>query len=264
MAEAKATSAVKLNKEVFAVEVSNHELLGRAYRAYLANSRSAQATAKKRGEVRGGGRKPWQQKGTGRARIGSTRAPHWRGGGVTFGPTGDQNFTITIPKSAKKVAIRQALSIQNKEGLIQTFPGLKFKDGKTKEAADFLKKQKADALNSVLVVVASKDEKVIRATANIQNIKVIAATYLNVYDILNADLILISTDSVAVIEKWLLESTSKVGSKKAELKIATVKAGEDKKATKTNKRKISVEELKARTPKVKSTEAVLAGEGKAK
>lgn len=262
MAEAKATPAVKLNKEVFAVEVKNHELLGRAYRAYLANSRSAQAVAKKRGEVRGGGRKPWQQKGTGRARIGSTRAPHWRGGGVTFGPTGDQNYTITIPKSAKKVAIRQALTLQNKEGIIHTFPGLEFKDGKTKEAVDFLKKQKATDLNSVLVVLTSKDEKVVRATANIQNIKVIAATYLNIFDVLNADLILISTDSLPVIEKWLLESTPKVGAKKAELKISTVKAGEDKTPTKTNKRKISVEELKARTPKIKSTEAVLAGGAK--
>jgi len=249
MAEAKPTSAspaVKLNKDVFAVEVSNHELLGRAYRAYLANSRSAQAVAKKRGEVSGGGRKPWQQKGTGRARIGSTRAPHWRGGGVTFGPTGDQNYTITIPKSAKKVAVRQALSVQNKEKLVVTFPGLKFKNGKTKEAADFLKKQKASDLNSVLVVVASKDEKVVRATANIQNIKVVTASYLNVFDILNADLILISNDSLPVIEKWLLTETSKEGSKKAEAKIATVKTGDDKKATKTNKRKVSVEELKAK------------------
>lgn len=249
MAETKTAPAVKLNKDVFAVEVSNHELLGRAYRAYLANSRSAQAVVKKRGEVSGGGRKPWQQKGTGRARIGSIRAPHWRGGGVTFGPTGDQNYTITIPKGAKKVALRQALSIQNKDKLVQTFPGLKFKDGKTKEAADFLKKQKATDLNSVLVVVASKDEKVVRATANIQNIKVVTASYLNVFDILNADLILISTDSLPVIEKWLLETTSKAGSKKAEAKIATVKTGDAKTPTKTNKRKVSVEELVAKAEK---------------
>lgn len=249
MAEA---TTVKLNKDVFAVEVKNHELLGRAYRAYLANARSAQATAKKRGEVRGGGRKPWQQKGTGRARIGSTRAPHWRGGGVTFGPTGDQNYTITIPKSAKKIAVRQALSLQNKEKLIQTFPGLKFKDGKTKEAADFLKKQKATDLNSVLVVVTSKDDNVVRATANIQNIKVVTASYLNVFDILNADLILISTDSLPVIEKWLLENTSKAGAKKAQAKISTVKTGEAKVPTKTNKRKVSVEELVARAESKKT------------
>jgi large subunit ribosomal protein L4 len=226
-----------LNKSIFSVEVTNHELLGRAYRAYLSNGRTAAAVAKKRGEVSGGGRKPWQQKGTGRARIGSIRAPHWRGGGVTFGPTGDQNYTITIPKTAKKVAIRQALSIQNKEGLVKTIENLKFKDGKTKEAADFLKKQKADGLKQVLVVVASKDENIVRATANLQTIKVVAATYLNVYDIINADLILVTKDSLPVLDKWLLELASKDGSKKAELKISTIKAGQDKVPTKTYKKK---------------------------
>ncbi|HRV76164.1 MAG: 50S ribosomal protein L4 [Candidatus Nomurabacteria bacterium] len=251
MAEAKTTAtseAVKLNKDIFSLEVSNHELLGRSYRAYLANARSAQASAKKRGEVRGGGRKPWQQKGTGRARIGSTRAPHWRGGGVTFGPTGDQNYTITIPKSAKKVAIKQALSLKNQEKLVQTFQAsaLNIKDGKTKEVLDFLKKQKADQINRVLVVVANKDDKISRSASNLQNLKVVAANYLNVFDILNADLILLSSDSLPVIEKWLLENTSKVGSKKAEEKIATVKTGDAKKATKTNKRKVSVEDLKAK------------------
>lgn len=246
MAETKTAPVAKLHKDIFSVEVSNHELLGRSYRAYLANARSAQAVAKKRGEVSGGGRKPWQQKGTGRARIGSNRAPHWRGGGVTFGPTGDQNYTVTIPKSAKKVAVRQALSIQNKEKLVQTFAGLNFKDGKTKEAADFLKKQKADQFNRVLVVVASKDEKVTRAAGNIQSLKVVSANYLNVFDILNADLILISTDSLPVIEKWLLGDVSKAGSKKAEAKIAAVKTGDAKKATKTSQRKVSVEDLKAR------------------
>ena len=226
-----------LNKSIFSVKVTNHELLGRAYRAYLSNGRTAAAVAKKRGEVSGGGRKPWQQKGTGRARIGSTRAPHWRGGGVTFGPTGEQNYTITIPKTAKKVAIRQALSIQNKEGLVKTIENLKFKDGKTKEATDFLKKQKADSLKQVLVVVASKDENINRATANLQSLKVVAATYLNVYDIINADLILITKDSLPVLDKWLLDLASKEGSKKAELKISTVKAGQDKVPTKTYKKK---------------------------
>jgi len=226
-----------LNKAIFAVEVTNHELLGRAYRAYLSNGRTAAAVAKKRGEVSGGGRKPWQQKGTGRARIGSNRAPHWRGGGVTFGPTGDQNYTITIPKTAKKVAIRQALSLQNKEGLIKTIENLKFKEGKTKEAADFLKKQKADSLKQVLVVVANKDANIIRAVSNIQSLKVVAASYLNVYDIINADLILLTKDSLPVLDKWLLETASKVGSKKAELKISTIKAGQDKIPTKTNKKK---------------------------
>jgi large subunit ribosomal protein L4 len=223
----------KLNKDVFGLEVTNHELLGRAYRAYLAGGRTAAAVAKKRGEVSGGGRKPWQQKGTGRARIGSNRAPHWRGGGVTFGPTGDQNYTITIPKSAKKIAIRQALSIQNKEGIVKTFESYKPKDGKTKDALSFIKAQKAENISRILMVVGSKNEKVIRSVANLQNIKCIAASYLNVYDVMNADLILISKDSLSIIETWLLTPASKAGTDKARTKVTTLKA--EPKATKTNK-----------------------------
>lgn len=214
----------ELNKEVFAVEVANHELLGRAYRAYLANSRTAQAVAKKRGEVRGGGRKPWQQKGTGRARIGSNRAPHWRGGGVTFGPTGDQNFQISIPTSAKRVAIKQALSLQNKEKLIQTFATLPIKEGKTKEALAFLKAQKADQLTNVLVVVAKKDPKAIRATANLSNVTFVSAKYLNVFNIINADLILISNDSLPIIDDWLTSKTTKVKEVKTPAKKKEVEA----------------------------------------
>lgn len=204
---AESTTATKLNKEIFNLEVTNHELLGRAYRAYLANSRTAQAVAKKRGEVRGGGRKPWQQKGTGRARIGSNRAPHWRGGGVTFGPTGDQNFTITIPKKAKQLAVRQALSIQNKDGLVKTFTTFDPKEGKTKEAIKFLEANKAAELKNVLVVLEQKNEKVLRSTANLTNTKFVSAKYLNVYDVLNADLILIANSALAALDEWLATST---------------------------------------------------------
>ena len=240
--------STKLNKDVFGVEVTNHELLGRAYRAYLANNRSAAAKTKKRGEVRGGGRKPWAQKGTGRARIGSIRAPHWRGGGVTFGPNGEQNFKLTIPKAAKKVAIKQALSLQNREGLIQTFAPstLKLKDGKTKQGLEFISKNKAINLNFVLIVVNSKDDMAVRGFANIPNVKYVSAPFLNVYDVLNADLILVSEDSLPTIESWLTSKASRVGSKTAEAKILTIKTGEAKKPTKTNTRKVSVEELKVK------------------
>ena len=105
----------ELNKDVFGLEVNNHELLKTAYDAYLANSRSSHAKTLKRGEVRGGGKKPWKQKGTGRARFGSTRNPIWRHGGVAFGRTGEENFTKKLSKNAKKVAVRQALSLKNGE-----------------------------------------------------------------------------------------------------------------------------------------------------
>ena len=107
-----------LNQEIFGLDVKNHELLKTAYDAYLANSRSSHAKTLKRGEVRGGGKKPWKQKGTGRARFGSTRNPIWRHGGVAFGRTGEENFTKKISKNSKRLAVRQALSLQNEDGAI--------------------------------------------------------------------------------------------------------------------------------------------------
>src|SRR5258708_6554408 len=92
----KATTAARLDKKIFGLEVRNHDLLQQAYLAYLANSRPNSAITKKRGQVRGGGRKPWPQKGTGRARFGSSSVPIWRGGGITFGPTGDENYSIRM------------------------------------------------------------------------------------------------------------------------------------------------------------------------
>ena len=120
-----------LDKDVFGLSVENHELIKLAYDAYLANSRSSHAKTLKRGEVRGGGKKPWKQKGTGRARFGSTRNPIWRHGGVAFGRTGEENFTKKISRSAKLQAVRQALSIKNKDkAVFMLEPTVKL-DGKT-------------------------------------------------------------------------------------------------------------------------------------
>lgn len=200
MAETK-TTAVKtaLPKEVFNVEVPNHELLKLAYDAFLANSRGANATTLQRGEVRGGGKKPWRQKGTGRARFGSTRNPIWRGGGVVFGPRGNENYSKKVSKTSKRVAVRQALTLANQAGKIVV------KDikttGKTSEVAKFLADNKLD--RKVLVVVDEKTPEIIRATNNIQQVLLVRATYLNVYHILNADHIVLSTKSVPAIKEWL-------------------------------------------------------------
>src|SRR5574343_1503104 len=97
----------KLPKDIFAVEVTNHELLKLAYDSYLANARLSSATTKQRGEVSGGGKKPWKQKGTGRARFGSSRNPIWRGGGIVFGPTGEENYAKGMNTKAKRTALRQ-------------------------------------------------------------------------------------------------------------------------------------------------------------
>lgn len=195
-----AAKAVALPKEVFNVEVTNHELLKLAYDAYLANNRQASATTLQRGEVRGGGKKPWKQKGTGRARFGSTRNPIWRGGGVVFGPRGNENYTKHISTKSKRVAIRQALSLANaaKKVVVEDVKTT----GKTAEVAKFLADNKFD--RKTLIVVEEKTPEIIRATANLQNVLLISAKYLNVYHILNADAIVLSTKSVPVIKNWLL------------------------------------------------------------
>lgn len=192
----------ELNKDIFGLTVENHELLKTAYDAYLANSRSSHAKTLKRGEVRGGGRKPWKQKGTGRARFGSTRNPIWRHGGVAFGRTGEENFTKKISKSAKKIAVRQALSLKNAEKaiIVQSITTT----GKTKEIAKTLKDLKLDD-KRVLMVVSEKVPEVLRATNNIANLKLVRATYLNVFDILNADAIIFSETALKATENWLLD-----------------------------------------------------------
>ncbi|MBQ3309533.1 50S ribosomal protein L4 [Candidatus Saccharibacteria bacterium] len=191
----------KLNKEVFGLSVENHELIKLAYDAYPANSRSSHAKTLKRGEVSGGGKKPWKQKGTGRARFGSTRNPIWRHGGVAFGRTGEENFTKKITRESKKVAIRQALSIKNKEKAV-VVADIKA-TGKTKDAAKSLKDLKLDKKN-VLAVVSEKTPEIIRGTNNLSNLKLVRATYLNVFDIMNADAVVFSEDAVKATEAWLL------------------------------------------------------------
>ena len=200
----------KLNKDIFDLEVVNHELLKLAYDSYLANSRSAQAKTLKRGEVRGGGKKPWKQKGTGRARFGSTRNPIWRHGGVAFGRTGEENFTKKISKSAKLQAVRQALSMQHKDKKITIIDTFAYKDGKVKETLAMLDANKIDKKSNILLVVSVKDELVIRATANIANLKVVRPTYLNVFDIMNADNIVISEKSLPLMEQWLVGAPKEV------------------------------------------------------
>lgn len=194
------TTKTTLPKEVFNVEVKNHELLKLAYDSFLANSRQASATTLQRGEVRGGGKKPWKQKGTGRARFGSTRNPIWRGGGIVFGPRGNENYTKKLTKTSKRVAVRQALSLANeaKNILVKDIKTT----GKTAEVVKFLADNKLD--RKVLIVVDEKTPEIIRATNNVQQVLLVGATYLNVYHILNADHIVIAPKAIPVITDWLV------------------------------------------------------------
>jgi large subunit ribosomal protein L4 len=199
---AETTKKPTLPKDIFAVEVENHELLKLAYDSYLANGRQADATTLKRGEVRGGGKKPWRQKGTGRARFGSTRNPIWRGGGIVFGPLGNENYTKKLSKTAKRVAVKQALSLANKDKKI-TVAELKT-TGKTAEIAKFLADNKAERRS--LIVVPEISDLLVRASRNLADAKLVSATHLNVFDILNADNILVDPAAVKLIENWLTDS----------------------------------------------------------
>lgn len=198
----KAAEAVKLDDSVFGKEVTNHTLLKEAYLAYLANGRANLAKTKTRGDVSGGGKKPWKQKGTGRARFGSTRVPIWRGGGVALGPTGSENYTKKINIKAKRLAIRQALSLSAQENRVSVIESFKLASGKTSEMVTLLNKL---GLNdkSVVIVVDTKTDDLLRATNNLPNVTVVQARYLNVYTVMNADNLLFTNSALAIVSEWL-------------------------------------------------------------
>lgn len=200
MAESTTPAKATLPKNVFGVDIPNHELLKLAYDAFLANSRQASATTKTRGLVSGGGKKPWKQKGTGRARFGSSRNPIWRGGGIVFGPSGNENYTLKLSTNTKRVAIRQALTLANKAKKIEVTTVKA--SGKTAEVATFLKDNKIDTVK-VLLVVDAKTPELMRATNNIEKLLVVSAKYLSVYYILNADKIIMTPKALEVVNEWL-------------------------------------------------------------
>lgn len=198
---AKTQTKTALPKEVFAVDVNNHELLKLAYDSYLANARKASATTLTRGEVRGGGKKPWKQKGTGRARFGSTRNPIWRTGGIVFGPRGNENYTKKLSTQAKRQAIKQALTLADKAKKVHV---LDVKTtGKTAEVVKFLADNKFD--RKTLVVVEEKTPALLRATNNLQNVLLVSTKYLSVYHVLNADAIVLSPASLPTLKSWLVK-----------------------------------------------------------
>lgn len=202
----KATASAKLDKVVFGIVPKNHELLKSAYVAYLANKRLSSASTKTRGEVRGGGKKPWKQKGTGRARFGSSRVPIWRGGGITFGPTGEENYSHKISTKAKRQAIRQALSLAAEGGKLSIIEKLSFKDNKTSAAAKLF--IKIGVQKNALVVVEQKTAELTRATNNLGHVKVVQARYVNVFDTLNADSIIMTTAALTEVTAWLKEESA--------------------------------------------------------
>ena len=187
---------MKLNDAIFGVEINEH-LVHQAVVAQLANDRQGTQKAKTRSEVRGGGRKPWRQKGTGHARQGSIRAPQWTGGGVVFAPT-PRDYSKKMNKKEKRIALKSALTSRVKEGKFIVVDELKFDAPKTKEFAQVLKNLEAD---KALVVLNDNDTNVVKSAANIPTVKTASTNTINVYDILKYDTVVVTQDAVKTIEE---------------------------------------------------------------
>ncbi len=208
-----ASGKEKLNEDIFGVKVRPH-VVYQAVVAQQANSREALAHTKTRGEVRGGGKKPWKQKGTGRARHGSIRSPIWRGGGVSFGPRNDRNFSVKINKKVKRAAITMSLSdkaeknnifilenfnldAKKTKNIYELFQALKLrrkKSGEKKQEGKVQKKEK-----SILVVLPRENKDLVRVFNNIPRVQTIAPNSLNVIDVAKNEFLLVSKDSLKQI-----------------------------------------------------------------
>ena len=190
---------IELNDNVFGVEV-NGGLLHQAVVMQLASQRLGTHATKTRAFVRGGGRKPWKQKGTGRARSGSRRSPLWVGGGTVFGPH-PRSYAFSMPRKQRRLAIKCALSDKVQEDSLFVLDALDFEAPKTKQVVKLLQTFEID--NKALIITAEEAENVERSSRNIPGVKAINTTGLNVYDILNHDKLFVTKDAVARIEEVL-------------------------------------------------------------
>jgi len=188
---------IELSDSVFGVEI-NHDAIYHVIKNHLANRRQGTQSAKTRAEVRGGGRKPWRQKGTGRARQGSIRAPQWTGGGIVFAPK-PRDYSYRVPKKVKRLAMKSALSSKVADNKIIVLDKLTLDQPKTKEMAKILENIKAS--KKALIVMESKDENVIKSARNIPNVQTTLVNSLNVYDILKYDSFIITQDAVKKVEE---------------------------------------------------------------
>ena len=188
---------IELSDSIFGVEVNGH-VLYEVVKNQLANKRQGTQSAKTRAEVRGGGRKPWKQKGTGRARQGSTRSVQWVGGGVAFAPK-PRSYKYTLPKKVRRLAMKSALSskVQNSEVIV--LDALNMDAPKTKEFAQIL--NNINDAKKALVVIADKNDNVIKSARNIEGVQTALVNTMNVYDILKYDSFIITTDAVKKVEE---------------------------------------------------------------
>ena len=194
--EGKEVGSMELNDAVFGVEVNEH-LVHMAVVNQLANNRQGTQKAKTRSEVRGGGRKPWRQKGTGHARQGSTRAPQWTGGGVVFAPT-PRDYSFKMNRKEKRAALKSALTSRVQENKLIVVDELKFDEIKTKKFAEVLKNLNLD---KALVVLNENDEKVVMSAKNIPTVKTTQINTINVYDVLKYNTVVLTKAAAESIEE---------------------------------------------------------------
>lgn len=190
---------ITLSDAVFGAEV-NPGLLHEVVQMYLANQRQGTSHTKTRAEVRGGGRKPWRQKGTGRARHGSIRSPLWRKGGVVFGPR-TRDFGWTMPKKMRRAALRQALSAKVKNGELIVVDSFELEAPKTREVAALLKNLNVEG--KAFIVTAEEDTNIYKSARNIPGVRANAARNLNAYEVLAASKLVLTQDAVAKVEEVL-------------------------------------------------------------
>ena len=194
--EANKVGDIELNENIFAVEV-NESAMHQVVVALLANRRQGTQSAKTRAEVRGGGIKPWRQKGTGRARQGSIRAPQWIKGGIVFAPK-PRDYRMSIPKSMKRVAMKSALTSKVQAGEFIVVDNLDFEAIKTKQVATMVNAFEA---KKALIITAESNEIVYKSARNIDGVNVIPANNINVYDLLKSGKVIITKDAVSKIEE---------------------------------------------------------------
>ena len=192
---------VDVNDKMFAVPV-NEELMRLALIRQMSNSRIASSHVKHRGEVRGGGKKPWRQKGTGRARFGSTRNPIWRSGGVAFGPRNDKNYEKQMPKKARRAALFSGLSQLVSDKAVIALDKFEVKVPKTKEFTSLFAKLPVE--KSLLVVISEKDSNLEKSANNLPNVKVLLVDYLNLHDLLKYEKVMFLESALKKAEELFL------------------------------------------------------------
>ena len=188
---------IELNEAIFGIEVNEH-VVYEVVKNHLANRRQGTQSAKTRAEVRGGGRKPWRQKGTGRARQGSIRAPQWKGGGVVFAPK-PRSYRYSVPKKVRRLAMKSVLSSKVLEGELRILDALTVDAFSTKKAKEILKNLSLET--KTMIVLSEGNDMIIKSFANLPKVETVVVDYMNVYDLMRFDNLIIIKDALSKIEE---------------------------------------------------------------